>query len=176
MIVSVWLAGATPSAAAVMTGWPGWSSPYQKVAADAPAGITTEVTGGPPAVAENSSVPAELEDSWTVIPLVTGVPSAAVSWTVIGPRDGLDVAAPVTAGDVKASSAPAAIGSGAGSPPAAPPGDPWAPVARFRPVFLALSAVVRAAARAAAAVTTSNEWPSAGGASAGLTELEAVSW
>ena len=71
--------------------------------------------------------------------------------------------------------APAATDPEPGPPPAMPPDDPPVPVTRTRPVFLALSAAVRAA-RAAVPVTTSNEWPLAGGARAGLTELDAVSW
>ncbi len=76
-----------------------------------------EVTGLPPAVAANSLAPVELEDNCTVTPVVAGAPPAVTSSTVIEPRSGVAVAAPVTAGEVMTRSAPAGAEPGVGPPP-----------------------------------------------------------
>src|SRR6201995_3151364 len=73
-------------------------------------------------MAENSLAWVELEDSCTVIPVRAGVPPAVTSSTVIGPRSGLAVAAPATAGEVMTRPAPAGVDPGLGSPPAPRPG------------------------------------------------------
>ena len=75
--------------------------------------MTTEVTARPPELAANSLCPGELDDSSTVAPVVTGVPALVVSWTVIGPRTGLAVAAPLTAGEVIVAAVPVTPASGA---------------------------------------------------------------
>src|ERR1700761_9572800 len=143
--------------------------------------MTMVVTGLPPAVSANSLAPVELDDSCTVTPVAAGVPPAVTSSTVIGPRSGLAVAAPVTAGEVMTRAVPAVVTPGFGPVPAPGP-VAGAPLARawFWPPFRAtLSAAVRAAALAgslaAAADSTVKVWPLAGGPSAGLTELRAVS-
>ena len=118
--------------------------------------MTTEVTAPPPELAANSLCPGELDDSSTVAPVVTGVPAVVVSSTVIGPRTGLAVAAPLTAGEVIVAAVP--VTPAPGSPGSTAPDDgatacwPGSAVTWFGPAFLALSAAVLAALVALAAL------------------------
>src|SRR5665213_1147801 len=64
-----------------------------------------DVIGAPPGVAENTAVPVEFEDRFTVSAAVVGLPYASCSWTVIGPRLAPEDACPDTAFDVMANCA-----------------------------------------------------------------------
>ena len=77
--------------------------------------MTTEVTA-PAGTGRELAGPGELDDSSTVAPVVTGVPAVVVSWTVIGPRTGLAVAAPLPAGEVMVAAVPVTPASGSPGP------------------------------------------------------------
>jgi hypothetical protein len=98
-IVSTCVELPIPLAAAVIVGVPTLVSPYQKVVYELPAPMLTDEVAVPFWVAENTPVPASVDDrlTMTAVAPTDGFPKGSSSCTRMGPRLAVDDAGPLAA-------------------------------------------------------------------------------